>query len=706
MERVLILVLAVMVYAFIAAFFLKPISVVYADEGGQYGWVSYNDFKKRNINSEAVLKAKLGIEMDNVVIKICDMKGMIPEFVRDIPTKGMSDGKYSDGGLESEAYAAMLYNTWLLQYNVSCAKESDNKTVNGKVLVGLPEGVYYFRSGHIEMLEGSGRTVLGTVRGSSERKVSGQHYERHVIRPENNVWIRGKGNDDHDKSAMTALKPYSERKEFTNNTRLRELRLKYDSELTGSDFQYTQSGQGGKIGGGLDMFFFNDYKALNFPSNVGDELYLQNVNFTDFIIDSGSTRGDTYETSGKGFMINVFKNCLWERVTVRNTDGTGFGVDSPDSSVIRNCLAERNGKNAKFDELQDGEEYNHGASGFGIGTGYSDNEDMLIEDSVSKNNAKYGFFFEHQDRWGDVGARAYEATRGDFRVRNSKAIGNLYNFGGERAYYTSFENIEGKKGETVRNMKTKLDINFTDQSRTVSMENVKLNDEIVFSDVTKDKYYYDAVKWAAMNNITHGVKEDVDKNGKEEAGRFAPDNAINRGDTVLMLWRWKGNPGGEGVTGESGTLALSNGNITNNSVPNIETCFDDVSPDVYYAGAILWASNKKIVNGKTACTGDSGGKFDPEESLTRGEAVVILYRFWHNIDNRVGSKVDSGKTASIFTDLDHPKYQYDDFQKAVGWAVKNGITNGVSETEFAPDNECTKGQWVTFIYRYSQAFGK
>ena len=49
-----------------------------------------------------------------------------------------------------------------------------------------------------------------------------------------------------------------------------------------------------------------------------------------------------------------------------------------------------------------------------------------------------------------------------------------------------------------------------------------------------------------------------------------------------------------------------------------------------------------------------------------------------------------------FTDVAKGRYYYD----AVRWAVENGITTGVSETSFAPDAPCTRGQIVTFLYRY------
>ena len=56
------------------------------------------------------------------------------------------------------------------------------------------------------------------------------------------------------------------------------------------------------------------------------------------------------------------------------------------------------------------------------------------------------------------------------------------------------------------------------------------------------------------------------------------------------------------------------------------------------------------------------------------------------------------KTVSSFSDVPASAY----YAKAVAWAVENGITNGLTETTFAPDATCTRGQSVTFLYRAYQ----
>ena len=115
-------------------------------------------------------------------------------------------------------------------------------------------------------------------------------------------------------------------------------------------------------------------------------------------------------------------------------------------------------------------------------------------------------------------------------------------------------------------------------------------------------------------------------------------------------------------------------------VKTASTGFADVPANAYFADAVKWAVNKGITNGL------SDTMFGPYESCTRAQIVTFLWR-------AAGSP--EPKTASSFTDVPVSAY----YAKAVAWAVENGITNGMTETTFAPDATCTRGQSVTFLYR-------
>ena len=115
-------------------------------------------------------------------------------------------------------------------------------------------------------------------------------------------------------------------------------------------------------------------------------------------------------------------------------------------------------------------------------------------------------------------------------------------------------------------------------------------------------------------------------------------------------------------------------------VKTAATSFADVPANAYFADAVKWAVDKGITNGL------SDTMFGPYESCTRAQIVTFLWR-------AAGSP--EPKTASSFTDVSASAY----YAKAVAWAVENGITNGMTETTFAPDATCTRGQSVTFLYR-------
>lgn len=178
---------------------------------------------------------------------------------------------------------------------------------------------------------------------------------------------------------------------------------------------------------GLDMFYFNDY------GDTGSPAYLENCTFADFVIDASGTSTASYTSAGKGFMLNLIKNIHWENVTVKNTDATGFGVDCTINCSIMNCIAENCGKAAQTTDV--------GASGFGIGFGFSYDESILISGCMAKNCKKFGFFLEHQRRFSQD---KYSATANKgFMVCNCFAVGNYYNFGGIQSINAMYRDCVG-----------------------------------------------------------------------------------------------------------------------------------------------------------------------------------------------------------------------------------------------------------------------
>ena len=106
----------------------------------------------------------------------------------------------------------------------------------------------------------------------------------------------------------------------------------------------------------------------------------------------------------------------------------------------------------------------------------------------------------------------------------------------------------------------------------------------------------------------------------------------------------------------------------------------DVHPSDYYYKAVLWAVENHITNGTSKTT------FSPEAGCTRGQVVTFLWR--------AEGEPEPGTTKSPFTDVTGDYYF-----KAVLWAVEQQITTGIGNGLFAPNNTCTRGQIVTFLYR-------
>ena len=169
----------------------------------------------------------------------------------------------------------------------------------------------------------------------------------------------------------------------------------------------------------------------------------------------------------------------------------------------------------------------------------------------------------------------------------------------------------------------------------------------VFVDVAEGSYYEEAIDWAVEKGITNGVSSNM----------FAPNDPCTRAQIVTFLWRAAGSP-----------------------APKSMSSFTDVPADAFYAKAVAWAVENSITSG----TGES--KFSPNSTCTRAQAVTFLYR-------ASGSPAVSGKAE--FSDVSTTAFYAD----AVAWAAKKGITTGIGGGLFGSDNDCTRGQIVTFLWR-------
>ena len=275
----------------------------------------------------------------------------------------------------------------------------------------------------------------------------------------------------------------------------------------------------GTVQEGLDLFYYNSV-----TENIRDGSrykYLTNADFSSFVIDGDEAHCIVYNSSGKGFMINIFKNCDWDNVIVKNTIATGFGMDCPIDCSIMNCKAIGCGREADK-AIGGGGENAKGASGFGIGTGYVDDESIYIDGCVANNNYKYGFFFEHQ---GYYLKNTYTATgtSNRFVVNDCLAEGNMYDFGGFRAYDCVFQNCTSTSTNSDGNNKCPLSFG----ENTVRSYFVNMNVMRTFTDVPMSNQYYTAIDWALKNGVVNGTT----------SNSFSPNTSIKRGDAVEIIYR-------------------------------------------------------------------------------------------------------------------------------------------------------------------------
>lgn len=162
-----------------------------------------------------------------------------------------------------------------------------------------------------------------------------------------------------------------------------------------------------------------------------------------------------------------------------------------------------------------------------------------------------------------------------------------------------------------------------------------------FTDVVADAYFADAVNWAVSEGITTGTT----------ATTFSPDSTCTTAQILTFLWRANGSPAPE---------------VSNAAVPAGQ----------YYSDAVNWAYENVLV---------SGTVFDAAAPCTRSATVTYLWKL-------AGSPAaDSAAFTDVATEAE--------YAQAVAWAVAEGITTGSTATTFSPDNTCTRGQIVTFLYR-------
>ena len=177
-----------------------------------------------------------------------------------------------------------------------------------------------------------------------------------------------------------------------------------------------------------------------------------------------------------------------------------------------------------------------------------------------------------------------------------------------------------------------------------------------FSDVQDPKHpYYNAIYWAAGEGITKGYSD----------GTFGINRSCTRGEMMMFLWRYAGKPAPKNVS---------------------KSPFKDVPKTHTFYKAILWGSQKGITKGY------SDGTFGINRNVSRGECMMFLWRL-------KGKPAPKAVAKAPFPDV--PKSHV--FYNAVLWGyqkkITTGFTSGKLKGKFGVNENCSRGQIVTFLYR-------
>lgn len=217
---------------------------------------------------------------------------------------------------------------------------------------------------------------------------------------------------------------------------------------------------------------------------------------------------------------------------------------------------------------------------------------------------------------------------------------------GKVSEYT-FEKVNAKAEITAKFKKIDAVPNPSDKPEPTDWNNP-------FVDVSNNDWFYNSVKYAYENGLIYGVSNT----------EFAPDGDVTRAMFVTVLYRTEGEPYAE------------------------NSSFVDVASDSYYANAVAWAEENKVVSGV------SDTEFAPDMSITREQMAAIIYRYaeYKNCDitvNETANYVDSDSVS-------------DYARNAVDWLSEQEIMSGNTDGTFAPQANSTRAQTAAVFMRINE----
>ena len=255
-----------------------------------------------------------------------------------------------------------------------------------------------------------------------------------------------------------------------------------------------------------------------------------------------------------------------------------------------------------------------------------------------------------------VGGKLYSAYTS---IKNCTALTSK-DLGSTKFYFTGSNSLDSLYVLPLADSKS-VEISYTIDGSTKGTLSFSVNQQTASNQFTDVSGSY---KWAA-NSVDFMYMNDIIKgNNTKNPKLFGPGAKMTRAMLVTVLYRAAGEPSVTGITNK----------------------FTDNKQGKYYYNAVLWASNKGIVNGATATT------FDPDGNITREQIAAILYRY-------AGSPSVTGSLSGYSDQAQVSSFAVTAMQWAVGSGIITGVTSGGKTTLSAKGN-ATRAQVAVMLHRF------
>ena len=255
-----------------------------------------------------------------------------------------------------------------------------------------------------------------------------------------------------------------------------------------------------------------------------------------------------------------------------------------------------------------------------------------------------------------VGGKLYSAYTS---IKNCTALTSK-DLGSTKFYFSGSGSLDNLYVLPLADSKS-VEISYTIDGSTKGTLSFSVNQQTASNQFTDVSGSY---KWAA-NSVDFMYMNDIIKgNNTKNPKLFGPGAKMTRAMLVTVLYRAAGEPSVTGITNK----------------------FTDNKQGKYYYNAVLWASNKGIVNGATATT------FDPDGNITREQIAAILYRY-------AGSPSVTGSLSGYSDQAQVSSFAVTAMQWAVGSGIITGVTSGGKTTLSAKGN-ATRAQVAVMLHRF------